>query len=597
MAFDNSDVTVDSPINNFAVLNALNNKMSTYSEGNLTAYSDKSYNGATSGLAYATIAIPQTGKWYCEVLWVSGPQSSHMGVWPDLYGGGYGERFRIIARSDGSMWMNGSSGNVGTGSITSWNHGDIISMLCDADAGTLSFYKNGSHTNTTTFTDWNHFDNRSRTFVLLANSGITHVVNFGVDQTFGGRDLGGGAYTDSNGQGQFYYPIAFDNGALALCTKNLPEGQIKLSQDETPSDHFKTLTWIGDTQTSRTHTVGFPADLVWVKNRDHGNSNNLYDSVRGHGSASAGNNLQADQTYPENYYGTYGYVSSVTSTEITFDGGTTNDGYVNKNGDKMVAWFWRAAGSPADNQAKIINEYGTQADTTCAALASAATNAGASNVITPSKVSANRQNGFSIVKWNNQGTVPHGLSKAPEFIIVKSIDQTSGWWVYATALGNSNYGVPLHSSAAQNTSINWGGSPDANVFYVTNGQGALPNPSNSIAYCWHSVAGYSKFGSFTSASDGVYVDLGFKPALIISKLIGTGHWNMYDNARQPFNTGSSNVLYPDLPNEEGSDSTVYNFEFLSNGFRSFGTGSTYNSGTHLFIAFAETPFNAPATAR
>ena len=96
-----------------------------------------------------------------------------------------------------------------------------------------------------------------------------------------------------------------------------------------------------------------------------------------------------------------------------------------------------------------------------------------------------------------------------------------------------------------------------------------------------------------------YVDLGFKPALIISKYIdGTGHWNIYDNARQPFNTGSSNVLYPDLPNSEGSDSTVYNFEFLSNGFRSYGTGSSYGDGKrHLFIAFAESPFNAPATAR
>ena len=41
MAFSNHDVVIDSPINNFAVLNPLNNKMNTYSEGNLTAYSEK----------------------------------------------------------------------------------------------------------------------------------------------------------------------------------------------------------------------------------------------------------------------------------------------------------------------------------------------------------------------------------------------------------------------------------------------------------------------------------------------------------------------------------------------------------------------------
>ena len=112
-----------------------------------------------------------------------------------------------------------------------------------------------------------------------------------------------------------------------------------------------------------------------------------------------------------------------------------------------------------------------------------------------------------------------------------------------------------------------------------------------IAYCWHSVPGYSAFGSFESISAGVFVYLGFKPALIISKPIdAVGHWSIYDNARQPFNTGSSNVLYPDLPNPAGSNSTVYNFEFLSNGFRSFGTGSSFSSGKYIYIAFAEQPY-------
>jgi hypothetical protein len=154
------------------------------------------------------------------------------------------------------------------------------------------------------------------------------------------------------------------------------------------------------------------------------------------------------------------------------------------------------------------------------------------------------------------------------------------------------------AEADRELNSNWGGSyPNANTFFVrrptissTTNRYRTMGAYNYIAYCWHSVEGYSKFGSFTSASGGVYVYLGFKPALIISKFTSVGHWSMYDNARQPFNTGSSNVLYPDLSNVESSDSTIYNFEFLSNGFRSFGTGSSYNSGTHLFIAFAEHPF-------
>ena len=542
MPFYTHHIVPDSPINNFATFNPLVPN-ANLEDGNL-----KLYSSSANAYAFSNIAVT-TGKWYFEYAYTAAPSTNGGGgiTFDASFGTSPENNGTRYIPNNGHVYHNGQN----VAHADTYTTGDVIGVFVDTDEQKVIYFKNE--------VPWVSINNISSLgsvpfYFFLYNYIGTQYGNFGQNPSFGGHLTGGGGYTDANGIGQFNYPFAYDYGASALCTKNLSEGYIKLSQDQTPSDHFKALTYVGDNQASRTHTVGFPADLVWVKNRDYGNSHNVYDSVRGYGSASAGNNLQTDQTYPENYYGTYGYVSSVTSTEITFDSGTTNDVYVNRNEDKMVAWFWRAAGSPDqdyasanDGSAKIINEDGS-ANTSiqdCAALASAA---GAS--ITPTKVSANRQNGFSIVKWNNQGTVPHGLSKAPEFIIVKSIDQTSGWWVYATALGNSNYGLPLHSSAAPYTGANWGGSPDANVFYVTNGQTVLPNTSNSIAYCWHSVAGYSAFGSVANLNNDEYVYLGFRPSLVMLKRTSdTSNWSIYDNARNPHNV-CDKILFADKPNSE-----------------------------------------------
>ena len=42
-----------------------------------------------------------------------------------------------------------------------------------------------------------------------------------------------------------------------------------------------------------------------------------------------------------------------------------------------------------------------------------------------------------------------------------------------------------------------------------------------VAYMWHSVPGYSKIGSYSGngSSDGVYVNLGFKPAWLLVKRV------------------------------------------------------------------------------
>ena len=67
------------------------------------------------------------------------------------------------------------------------------------------------------------------------------------------------------------------------------------------------------------------------------------------------------------------------------------------------------------------------------------------------------------------------------------------------------------------------------------------NNSNSsyIMYaCYHDVPDLQKFGKFTgnSSDDGVFVELGFKPAvLLIKNDNSTGDWIIWDNERNKFN--------------------------------------------------------------
>ena len=59
----------------------------------------------------------------------------------------------------------------------------------------------------------------------------------------------------------------------------------------------------------------------------------------------------------------------------------------------------------------------------------------------------------------------------------------------------------------------------SSVFTVGNSGGSNGSGVEYIAYCFHSVQGYSKFGSYTGngSSDGPFVYTGFRPAFTIRK--------------------------------------------------------------------------------
>ena len=114
-----------------------------------------------------------------------------------------------------------------------------------------------------------------------------------------------------------------------------------------------------------------------------------------------------------------------------------------------------------------------------------------------------------------------------------------------------------------------------------------------ICYAWHSVPGLQKFGTYigNGNADGSYIELGFRPSLVIIKCLEGQNYIMHDSTREPFNPVNLQV-YPSIANAE------YAFDgnakdLLSNGFKLRGTnaGTNDSDGTtkYVYMAWAEAP--------
>ena len=119
------------------------------------------------------------------------------------------------------------------------------------------------------------------------------------------------------------------------------------------------------------------------------------------------------------------------------------------------------------------------------------------------------------------------------------------------------------------------------------------NGRDTIAYCFHSVDGYSKIGSYTGngvSTDGAFVYTGFRPAFILLKTISASsqNWIIFDTKRLGYN-GANRYLLPSSSNAESSNDLLHIF---SNGFKPMTNGNGFNgtNQTYLFYAVAEQPF-------
>jgi len=260
------------------------------------------------------------------------------------------------------------------------------------------------------------------------------------------------------------------------------------------------------------------------------------------------------------------------NTDNTFDVPYyANDYSMNTSSATYVSWNWKAGGAAASN---------TDGDIT-------------------SSVSANPAAGFSIVSYTGVGTnaqsIGHGLSQTPEIIIVKNLDTDQDWTVMpgtSVLLGGSYY-LELNQSSGKISNSNMFSSyANSTRFYTGVNSQTNENTKDFIAYCFHSVEGYSKVGSYTGNGvvDGPFIYTGMKPAFLLVKNIPTGarQWFIFDSARDTYNIVEKK-LYPNLSNAE-ADADAY--DFVSNGFKVRSTDANWNTSgeSYLYYAIAESPF-------
>jgi hypothetical protein len=162
----------------------------------------------------------------------------------------------------------------------------------------------------------------------------------------------------------------------------------------------------------------------------------------------------------------------------------------------------------------------------------------------PATVSANQLSGFSIVTYTGTGanaTVGHGLLKAPEFLSTKHrsvIAPLRDWIVWHSALTGVQFLTYTTGTVGSAATVFNSTVPTSQVLSL--GSDASPNTNSAtyVAYCHHSVEGYSKFGKFITngSADGVFTNCGFKPIEVTCKDIdNAGAWLYQDAARNPTN--------------------------------------------------------------
>lgn len=309
-----------------------------------------------------------------------------------------------------------------------------------------------------------------------------------------------------------------------------------------PTLFYGALAWAGDGVDDRSITgLNFQPDIVWWKVRANTNWHRLCDSVRG----------ATEYIFPND--------SSVETTDTNecqaFESGGIQIGTdvaINSATEDYTAWCWKEGVTP----------------------------------------------GVDIVTYTGNGanrTIAHSLGVTPEMIIIKNRDLAWPWAVYHHHLAATEYlGLDVNSGKSSDATMWNSTAPTASVFSLGTHNRVNANADECVAYVFAGVPGFSKFGSYggNGSTNGPYVHCGFKPAIIIIKRTDTtGTWSLYDNYLEPINDGTQQEeIYIDVAQANASTMGIH---ITSNGFKITDTDAWKNnaSGTYVFAAFAEAPFN------
>ena len=554
-----NDSFEDSPTNNFPTINPLHGTTTNVYDargGNLD------FDLSNSEFAICSVYLPTSGKWYAECVFTT-IESGDVGVFnPDAIhrpddelsfdGRWSGVRYGK-ANGTASIYTDNSAVQTGLTLIT---NNDIVGILADRDAGTISFTINGTAKGTPVLISTIYHQNLPLAFraARTSSSGSNVVGSF----NFGQRPFS-------------HLPTGYKSLSSVSRATPSASGVIR------PQRHFGVLSWSGNDSSQTIDGLEFTPDFVWIKARRSGEHHFFTDIIRG-----AGHRLQSSSQAIESDRSSE--VTSFVRGGITI-AGTHNE--INGGGVNMIGMCWKAGG------AAVANSDGSIA----------------------SSISANQEAGFSIVTWTGNATsgatVGHGLGKVPACIFLKGRNFEDHWAVYhkgiGTSLSDSNRKlVKLNDEGVYQTSTGYWNdtSPTSSVFSLGNDQRTNKNEGTFVAYCWAEIPGYSAFGRYrgNGDSDGPYIHLGFRPAFIIYKKSdgGSDNWEMQNTTIDTINPVNESMY----PNTSGAQSTGRNVDFLSNGFKIRNANGNTNEGrsyTYIYMAWAERPsgtmFGVDANAR
>ena len=547
----------------------------------------------------------QSGKWYWEVRQTVGG-SSYGSVGISVGSAGTETPSANSGFSQGLMYQSiagtleaVAAGYVGLGTVTTTSTGvsavsnnQVINIALDMDNRKLWFGLDGTYFNSGDPANGTNpqiaWTTTPSEFIHLwgdAYQSITQIIaNWGQDSTFSGNETAGGN-ADENGFGDFKYSPP--TGFLTVCSANL-----SISDDIDPAQTdddfaggklFNCITYTGNAGSNAISGLGFKPDFCWIKKRNSTGGAAMVNSTIGGQKVLQSNNSDAE--------GSSSPFQTFDADGFTLDGTSSYLGNFNGSSDTYVAWCWKVnGGTTASNTSGDIN----------------------------STTQASDKTGLSIVTYTGNGSqnqsIGHGLTKAPEMVWFKNYSNASvggiamDWTVALSTSSGSPFAsrsgsaqcLALNTTAAIQAFYRTEGNftPTTSTFSVPN-NGNAPywfnaNANNCVAYCWHSVEGFSKFGFYEGNGnvDGPFIYTGFRPRMIFVKRIdSTASWYVWDTARSTFNKIDDYIEW-DTTNAEETGYANQAYDFLSNGFKARGNNNIGNSsgGTYLYGAWGDVPF-------
>jgi len=358
--------------------------------------------------------------------------------------------------------------------------------------------------------------------------------------------------------------------------------------------HFTSVRYTGSDSTTTISGLDFQPDIVWTKNMDTGSTNwNCVDSTRGNTSNMYLNTNDDAETATR--------VASFTSDGLTLTG---NESSTNNASDNYITQLFKINGGTTSS-----NGDGSITAT----------------------VQANASAGMSVVKYTGTGsaaTVGHGLGQKPDYIIIKRINNATGWWtVYSSKFNsddNSSFSTDPETDYIElghsggltddNTRFN-DTAPTTSVFSIGTANAVNNSTSDYVAYCFVGIKGFSHVGLYrgNGTNDSAFVYTGGKPRMVLIKsMTAGGKWVMQDygmNYNRLQGSGNQYFMTPENTNaKEAQTDGQYSghgvswIDFRANGFKISTSNAWLGDGyKYLYIAFLEEPIvstnGVPATAR